>query len=454
MKYNTINPDNKKRKNIDKKQIEINEIIATFKFNKEALLIDQYNNNEFFNKIRKIAKTKGGFLNNNNRKILWDYLFYKRNNKKGTIDLIKINKNIELVMSKLNIKLQIKELTEEKLNSVNEYQIILNDLPRTCKNIIDNYSLSKSKSSIINTSNINQINNISNSNNIFFSSVSSNISNASSNNITPEIFMFTCDKLKYKYLQGLLNIVFYFRKIFNYENCINALNIYFEYFYKDFVDKELNEENNDENVPLISSIISDLYNFLFTQEKSDIIEEYIPILCNKWIISDFISEIKDMHKGFRILDYLIVNEPYIKYVLAAVLIKNYNNIILDKMKCNLDSSFDNLFNELKKDDLNSIDFDDIINQVEEINDKKGNEIKKLLNEKYGNQYVYSFNLLNQGLISFYKDLVNILKIQKPKKEFKINIGNLKYYKYCFTVLAIAIIIYYIFNLIDKNRYFW
>ena len=454
MKYNTINPDNKKRKNIDKKQIEINEIIATFKFNKEALLIDQYNNNEFFNKIRKIAKTKGGFLNNNNRKILWDYLFYKRNNKKGTIDLIKINKNIELVMSKLNIKLQIKELTEEKLNSVNEYQIILNDLPRTCKNIIDNYSLSKSKSSIINTSNINQINNISNSNNIFFSSVSSNISNASSNNITPEIFMFTCDKLKYKYLQGLLNIVFYFRNIFNYENCINALNIYFEYFYKDFVDKELNEENNDENVPLISSIISDLYNFLFTQEKSDIIEEYIPILCNKWIISDFISEIKDMHKGFRILDYLIVNEPYIKYVLAAVLIKNYNNIILDKMKCNLDSSFDNLFNELKKDDLNSIDFDDIINQVEEINDKKGNEIKKLLNEKYGNQYVYSFNLLNQGLISFYKDLVNILKIQKPKKEFKINIGNLKYYKYCFTVLAIAIIIYYIFNLIDKNRYFW
>ena len=454
MKYNTINPDNKKRKNIDKKQIEINEIIATFKFNKEALLIDQYNNNEFFNKIRKIAKTKGGFLNNNNRKILWDYLFYKRNNKKGTIDLIKINKNIELVMSKLNIKLQIKELTEEKLNSVNEYQIILNDLPRTCKNIIDNYSLSKSKSSIISTSNINEINNISNSNNIFFSSVSSNISNASSNNITPEIFMFTCDKLKYKYLQGLLNIVFYFRKIFNYENCINALNIYFEYFYKDFVDKELNEENNDENVPLISSIISDLYNFLFTQEKSDIIEEYIPILCNKWIISDFISEIKDMHKGFRILDYLIVNEPYIKYVLAAVLIKNYNNIILDKMKCNLDSSFDNLFNELKKDDLNSIDFDDIINQVEEINDKKGNEIKKLLNEKYGNQYVYSFNLLNQGLISFYKDLVNILKIQKPKKEFKINIGNLKYYKYCFTVLAIAIIIYYIFNLIDKNRYFW
>ena len=453
MKYNTINEDNKKY--VDKKQIEINEIIAIFKFNKESLLIDQYNNSFLFNKIRTIAKTKGGFLNNKNRKILWDYLFYKRNNKKGSIDLVKINKNIELIISKLNLKSEIKELTDEKLNSVNEYQIILNDLPRTCKNIIENYSLSKSNSSIISSTNINQINNISIPNSNIFSSISSsNISNISSNNITPEIFMFTCDKLKYKYLQGLLNVIFYFRKIFNYDNCINALNIYFEYFYKDFIDKELNEENNDENIPLISSIISDLYNFLFTQEKSDIIEEYIPILCNKWIISDFVSEIKDMHKGFRILDYLIVNEPYIKYILAAVFIKNYNNIILDKMKCNLESSFDNLLNELKKDDLNNIDFDDIINQVEIINDKKGKEIKNLLNEKYGKQYVYSFNKLNQGLISYYKSLVNILKIKKPKKEFKINIGNLKYYKYFFTVLAIAIIIYYIFHLIDKNRYFW
>ena len=453
MKYNTINEDNKKY--VDKKQIEINEIIAIFKFNKESLLIDQYNNSFLFNKIKTIAKTKGGFLNNKNRKILWDYLFYKRNNKKGSIDLIKINKNIELIISKLNLKSQIKELTEEKLNSVNEYQIILNDLPRTCKNIIENYSLSKSNSSIISSTNINQIKNISIPNSNIFSSISSsNISNISSNNITPEIFMFTCDKLKYKYLQGLLNVIFYFRKIFNYDNCINALNIYFEYFYKDFIDKELNEENNDENIPLISSIISDLYNFLFTQEKSDIIEEYIPILCNKWIISDFVSEIKDMHKGFRILDYLLVNEPYIKYILAAVLIKNYNNIIIDKMKCNLESSFDNLLNELKKDDLNNIDFDDIINQVEIINDKKGKEIKNLLNEKYGKQYVYSFNKLNQGLISYYKSLVNILKIKKPKKEFKINIGNIKYYKYFFTVLAIAIIIYYIFHLIDKNRYFW
>ena len=124
------------------------------------------------------------------------------------------------------------------------------------------------------------------------------------------------------------------------------------------------------------------------------------------------------------------------------------------MKGNLESSFDNLLNELKKDDLNNIDFDDIINQVEIINDKKGKEIKNLLNEKYGKQYVYSFNKLNQGLISYYKSLVNILKIKKPKKEFKINIGNIKYYKYFFIVLAIAIIIYFIFHLIDKNRYFW
>lgn len=433
MKYNTINPDNKKRKNIDKKQIEINEIIATFKFNKEALLIDQYNNNEFFNKIRKIAKTKGGFLNNNNRKILYDYLFYKKKNKKGIIDIIKINKNIELFISKINVTLEKKELTEEKLNSIDEYKIILNDMPRTCKNII-----SKDTN--------NKINNLSNS------SINNLITNKMA--ITPEIFIFTCEKMGYKYLQGLLNIIFYFKKLFNYENCINSLNIYFEYFFKDFIDKELSEENGDANIPLISSIIIDLFKYLYPNENSDKLEEIIPILCNKWIISDFISEITDINKGFRVLDYLIVSEPYIKYILSVVLINKYNNIILNKMKVSIDSSYDNILNELKKDDLNMIDFDEVIEDTEKIYIKKGKDIKTLLIEKYGKNYAYTFNLNNQGLISYYKNLVKILEIKKPKTEFKINFENIKYCKYIFIAILISIFLYYIYHFIDKNRYFW
>ena len=452
------NIENKKKYN-EKKQIEINEIITKFKFNKETLLIDQYNDCELFNKIKKIAKTRGGFLNNNNRKILWDYLFYKRKNKKGIIDLIKINKNIELSLSKLNLKSQIKELTEDKLNSINEYQIILNDLPRTCKNIIENdsLSLSKSNSSLINTNN-NQINNISNSisANIYFP-INRNLSlksNNSTNEISPEIFLFSCGKLKYKYLQGLLNIVFYFKKIFNYENCINALNIYFEFFYKDFVDKELNEENNDENVALISSVVSDLYCFLYSSQKSDMIEDYIPILCNKWIISNFVSELKDIKKGLRLLDYLIVSEPHIRYILATVLMKKFNSITLDKMKIDIDSSFENVFEELKKEDLNSIDFDEVINEVENINNIKGKEIKKILNEKYGKQFIYSFNLNNEGLISYYRNLANLFGIKKPKKEFKINYSYIKYIKYFIIVLWISIAIYSIYHYSDKKRYFW
>lgn len=448
-----------KKKYIEKKQNEINEIITKFKFNKESLLIDQYNDYELFKKIRNIAKTRGGFLNNNNRKILWDYLFYKRKNKNGIIDLIKINKNIELSLSKLNIKSQIKELTEEKLNTINEYQIILNDLPRTCKNIIENDSLNLSKSNIdfTNINKNNQINNISNSiSSSFYSPISKNMSllSNSSKMISPEIFLFTCEKFKYKYLQGLLNIVFYFKIFFNYENCINALNIYFEFFYKDFVDKKLNEENEDENVSLISSIISDLYNFLYSNQKSDMIEDYIPILCNKWIISNFVSELKDIKKGLRLLDYLIVSEPHIRYVLATILMKKFNSIILDKLKIELDSSFENVFDELKKEDLNSIDFDDIINEVEKINDIKGKEIKKLLNQKYGKKFIYSFNLNNEGLISYYRNLSNLFGIKKPKREFKINFGYIKYFKNFIVVLVISIIIYLIYHYIDRNRYFW
>ena len=117
----------KENKFIEEKQIEINKIITIFKLNKESLLIDQYNNLELFNKLRDLAKSKGGFLNNNNRKKLWDYIFYKRKNKKGIIDIIKINKNIELYITKLNLISANKELTEEKLNNINEYKVILND---------------------------------------------------------------------------------------------------------------------------------------------------------------------------------------------------------------------------------------------------------------------------------------------------------------------------------------
>ena len=379
MKESLESENNKKIK--EEKQIEINKIITIFKLNKESLLTDQYNDCELFNKIREIAISKGGFLNNNNRKILWDYLFYRRKNKKGIIDLIKINKNIELSLSKLNLIFQTKELTPEKLNRINEYHIILNDLPRTCKNILLN------NTSILSNSD-NDINSFSKKNNISSINDSNNLPLSNKKNISPEIFMFACDKLRYKYLQGLLNIIFYFRQIFNFENSINALNIYFEYFMKDFVDAELNEANNDENIGLISSIVSELYNYLYLNGKSNAMEDYIPILCNKWIISNFLSEITDINKGLRILDYLIVSEPYVKFVLATVLINKYNIYIMNQLRESLDASFENIFDELKKDDINFVDFDEVIDEVEKINEIEGPNIKDLLFKKYGEKFVY------------------------------------------------------------------
>ena len=57
-----------------------------------------------------------------------------------------------------------------------DYKIILKDLPRTCKNIIKNKK---------------------------------DIKENKTTNISPEIFMFACEKFQYQYLQGLLNIIFY-----------------------------------------------------------------------------------------------------------------------------------------------------------------------------------------------------------------------------------------------------
>ena len=145
--------------------------------------------------------------------------------------------------------------------------------------------------------------------------------------------------------------------------------------------------------------------------------------------------------------------------MATNLVNKFHDIITTKNLLNtkldsLEFSYENIFNDLKNDDLNSINFDEIINDTQKIIDKKGNEIKKLLIEKYGINFKYSFNSKNQGLISYYNNLVEIINIKEPKKEFKIYLGNPKYYKYFFIITSISMIIYYIYYLIDNSRMFW
>jgi hypothetical protein len=411
---------------LEGKKEEINKLITLFQLSRETLLIDKYNDNEIFNKIKELAVSKGGFLNNNIRKKLWNYLFYKKQNKKNIIDLIKINEDIKVFLSKLNLSSQKKDLTDSKVQKIKEYQIILKDLPRTYQ-----YMTAKNEN--------NKENKIT--------------------NISQEIFIFTSEKFGYQYLQGLLNIIFYFKQIFNYEDSINAINIYFEFFYKDLIDIKLCRENKDENIALIAPIITDLYRYLFPQKEESQIINYIPILSSKWIISSFLSDIRDINKGFRILDYLIVSEPYVKYVLAALLVNKFHDIISTKHLLNekLDSfeaCYENLFDELKMEDLNSIDIDEIINDVQDLINKQGKEIKNFLIEKYGKNFKYSFNLKNQGLISYYNNLAEIMSIKEPKKEFKIYLGNPKYYIYFFIITSVSMLIYYIYNFIDSSRMFW
>ena len=413
---------------LETKKEKINRIIALFKLNKETLLTDQYNNCELFKKIKELAISKGGFIDNNTRKKLWDFLFYKikNRNKKSIIDIIKIDEEIKLFITKLSIADKKKELTESKLMNNKDYKIILKDLPRTCKNIIKNKN---------------------------------DIKENKTTNISPEIFMFACEKFQYQYLQGLLNIIFYFRQVFNYEDCINALNIFFEFFYKDLIDLKLSQEHKEGNIHLISEIITDLYKYLYPEKAESDIMNYIPVLSNKWIISSFLSEINDINKGFRILDYLIVSEPYIKYVLATVLINKFNETIETKFTLNskldsLENSFENIFEELKAEDLNILDLDEIINETQNLIDKKGKDIKNILIEKFGNNFKYSFNLKNQGLISYYNNLVKICNVPEPKREFKLNLGNPKYYKYFFVVLSFSYVIYYFYKIIDDSRVLW
>jgi len=411
---------------LEKKKEEIKEILMLFEHNKEELLQDQYNNGELFNKIKKLASSKGGFLDNNSRRELWKNLFYKKNNKKGAIDVIKINEDIKVNMSKLNLFSQKKELTDSKIKEIKDFRVITNDLPRTCEIIITN-KIKKTEKKI--------------------------------NNTSPKIIMFSCKKFQYQYLQGLLNIIFYFQQIFNYEDCIIALNIFFELFYKDLIDQKLCKEKKDENIGLISKVVTDLYKYLYKKNEESEIITYIPILCNKWIISSFISDLTDINKGFRIFDYLIVSEPYVRYVLAAILINKFNDTINTKRELNekldsLGSSYENIFDELKTDDINSFDLDEIINEAQNLIEKKGKEIKNYLIEKYGKNFIFSFNEKNQGLITLYKNLLEIMNIKKLRKESRINLVNPKYCLNFLIIFSISFILYKFYDLIDNSRILW
>lgn len=62
---------------LETKKEKINRIIALFKLNKETLLTDQYNNCELFKKIKELAISKGGFIDNNTRKNYGIFYFIK-----------------------------------------------------------------------------------------------------------------------------------------------------------------------------------------------------------------------------------------------------------------------------------------------------------------------------------------------------------------------------------------
>ena len=148
-----------------------------------------------------------------------------------------------------------------------------------------------------------------------------------------------------------------------------------------------------------------------------------------------------------------------KYVLAATLINKFHDAINTKHEINekldsLGSSYENIFDELKKEDINFFDFDEIINEVQNLIETKGEKIKTYLIENYGKNFIYTFNDKNQGLITYYRNLIEIKDIKKPKKEFKLNLGNPKYYKYFFVIASISMILYKFYDLLDNSRLFW
>lgn len=222
----------------------------------------------------------------------------------------------------------------------------------------------------------------------------------------PLIFFFNSDK--YYYYQGFLDMAVYVFVLFP-ENKLNMknhplteafafLSKFSELFLKDYL---IHPTQSKDLFLEATQFLKDIIN-LIDFEISQLINQTDNCLSLilSWIITLMTHNLSDITKGFRLLDYLILAEPYAIYVLSA-------QIISQELESNQKSedSFD-LNSKLQSIDLDLKINDEMIKQTENYIISNRTQIEKI-QLKYIN---YFPNLCNPN----YHGLETILLRKKSK----------------------------------------
>ena len=361
--YYLKNNKNNKIEEIEDKIKNLNKFINSIK-NKNLISIEDYEN------IQKFSISKGGFLSNENRKILYLKIYNIQDDNLNEMLYVSPEKKIDRFYNKDKFKLNIfnkkNKETNKKENS-NNLKVILQDCNRSkIYFILDKYD--KNGENVENYS----------------KKIKEDLHN----------FILELDKLNnnvYNYFQGYHDIGLYFYILYIKEKkySLNVFQRFSEFNLKENL--QINPKQND-SYQFMSCV--KILKFVIETIDEDFQKNFIDVklseyngLCmfaSSWLVTVFTHNINRTEIIFRIFDYIMVNHPLSLYYLIAV-------IILDLFKKNKDKKIFESGIEIYKffQDLNfdELDFDFYIYEsYKYIKDLDIKKFENLFNQLYVKEF--------------------------------------------------------------------
>ena len=361
--YYLKNNKNNKIEEIEDKIKNLNKFINSIK-NKNLISIEDYEN------IQKFSISKGGFLSNENRKILYLKIYNIQDDNLNEMLYVSPEKKIDRFYNKDKFKLNIfnkKNKDSNKKENSNNLKVILQDCNRSkIYFILDKYD--KNGENVENYS----------------KKIKEDLHN----------FILELDKLNnnvYNYFQGYHDIGLYFYILYIKEKkySLNVFQRFSEFNLKENL--QINPKQNDSYqfmscVKILKFVIETIVED-FQKNFIDVkLSEYngLCMFASSWLVTVFTHNINRTEIIFRIFDYIMVNHPLSLYYLIAV-------IILDLFKKNKDKKIFESGIEIYKffQDLNfdELDFDFYIYEsYKYIKDLDIKKFENLFNQLYVKEF--------------------------------------------------------------------
>ena len=376
------------------KQNELFQLILQLKINSKENL-----SKEIFKDIKRLARTKGGFLTNENRRILWEVILNIESRRTKFKRLILNNDNEPMFDYTDWNQFRNCDVYNTRQIDVSEANTIRKDIPRT-------NNLPKIKNAFRNI------------------------------NYASLYYFYSMKSFGYEYYQGCLDVFYYFINLYPENDCIqgiNAFQIYSELFLKDFLINV--ESKGKQNMNALSTVGTIIENFLYdiSKESYNFLNE-LDLLCSTaavlaWVICSFAHSIDNEFVEYRVLDFLLCHNKIFPYLIAAYIlherIEKYKEGLMPDEDIDAGMANEVIFKQVIIND----DIEGIINKTYRYYKNNKNRLMFILNKTKEAKITLPY-LLNQSI----KGTSSLMNKKKP--------GELSLFNSMIIFLILFLFIYY------------